>query len=111
MPEDVIQVGGGSLDTPTNDGIALIDYPFTFDISSLGSGFSDSDITVVTNGFKKSSSDVAEEPIVIRWSVSGTTLTLLVWDSSSVEFKSTAPVPANWLNERVELSYVVTRYQ
>jgi hypothetical protein len=78
MPEDVIQVVGGSLDTPTNDGITVIDYPFTFEISSLGSGFSDSNITVVTNGFKKSSSEVAEEPLMIRWSVSGTTLTPLV---------------------------------
>lgn len=110
MPEDVIQVVGGSLDTPTNDGIIVIDYPFTFDISSLGSDFSDSDITVVANGFKKSAGGLVEEPAIIRWSVSGTTLTLLVWDASGVEFKGTAPIPPAWLDRRVELSYIVTRY-
>jgi hypothetical protein len=104
-----MQVIGGSLDTPTNDGITPIDYPFAFNISSLGSGFADSDIHVVANGLIKASDSTVESPLLIRWSVSGTTLTLYVFDSGGTEFQSTAPVPAQWLNKRIELTYLVSR--
>lgn len=103
------QAIGGHIDTPTNDGINDIDYPFVFDITELGTNLDSGDVEVVASGFKKSAGGAPEMPVMSRWSVAGTTLTLLVWDAEGVEFDSTAPIPAAWLNERVELSFVVVR--
>jgi hypothetical protein len=100
---------GGHLDTPTIDGISVIDYPFTFDISGLGPNVEPSNVRVVASGFKKSSSGAPEEPLMIRWEVSDDTLTLRVWDLDAVECKTTSPVPGNWTNKRVELDFIVMR--
>ena len=99
----------GHLDTPTNDGITVIEYPFTFDLSGLGPNVEPSNVHVVASGFKKASDGTPEQPLMIRWEVSDMTLTLWVWDSDGIEFKSTAPIPPQWAGPRVELDFIVIR--
>lgn len=103
----------GHIDTPTNDGTNDIDYPFVFDITELGTNLDSGDVEVVASGFKKSAGGAPEMPVMSRWSIASTTLTttltLRVWDANGVQFKSTAPIPAQWSDKRVELSLVVVR--
>ena len=49
-----------------------------------------------------------EMPIMIRWSLEGTTLIFQVWDANGNECGVASPAPFGWYNKRVELSFIAT---
>lgn len=105
-------VFSGSYTMPVNDGITVIDYPFVFDISDLGEGIPPEDVKVVVSGMKTAMNGDPEMPVMFRPVVTDTpyplTLTIYVWDADGVQCKTAAPVPGEWLNRKLELTFVAS---
>jgi hypothetical protein len=102
----------GSYTMPVNDGFLGDIYPFVFDISDLGDGILPEDVNVVVSGMKTSDSDDPEMAVMFRSVVTDTpyplTLTIYVWDMNGAECGVVAPIPAAWLNKKLELTFVAS---
>lgn len=90
-------VGGRILGTPPAT------YPFEFDISGLGN-VQESDVMVVASGSKLSSIGEPEMPLMIRWDVNDSPLTVKfrVWDSYGEQY---SPASGAWMGKQMEMSF------
>ena len=81
-------------------------YSFEFDISQLGD-VQASDVMIVASGSKLSQIGVPEKPLMIKWDVNDSPLTVRfrLWDSDGVEFTNIPPIPSAWQNKQIEISF------
>lgn len=79
-------------------------YPFEFDISELGDSHA-SDVMVVASGSKLTGTGEPETPLMVKWEVSDSPLTVAfrVWDTEGNEY---SPASGSWLGRQVEMSFV-----
>jgi hypothetical protein len=89
-------VGGRISGTPP------VTYPFEFDISDLGVGASD--VMVVASGSKLTSIGEPETPLMIKWDVNESPLTVKfrVWDSDGVQYW---PTDVAWIGKQIDMSF------
>jgi len=78
-------------------------YPFEFDISELGN-VEASDVMVVASGSKLTGAGEPETPLMIKWDVNDSPLTVefRVWDSYGVEY---SPASGAWMGRQIEMSF------
>jgi hypothetical protein len=78
-------------------------YPFEFDISRLGD-VQASEVMIVASGSKLTGAGEPETPLMIKWEVSDSPLTVAfrVWDSYGEQY---SPVSGGWMGRQIEMSF------
>ena len=95
---EISSVVGGRI-----SGMPPATYPFEFDISRLGD-VQASEVMIVASGSKLTGTGEPETPLMIKWDVSDSPLTVAfrVWDSYGEQY---SPVSGGWMGRQIEMSF------